>query len=350
MGELEVMVLLVSATVGTGIMSLPVDIVTAAGRDAWLSTVLALGLVLLPAVATAHVAARFPGHTLTQFLEHNWGKAAARGTAAAFAAHFVFLGAVALRSAGDQIKTILLPRTPLEIIVLALLLVAVYVAREGLAPIARMLTILFFVLPLPFVLLALSLKSATFDNVLPVLFDGPGPVLRGTAQTLFAFGGIEGLFVWVPAMRRPERAVRTAVYGLLIVGVIYLWTVWVTQVVFTPEQIVHMQLPIKAAIDTIDLPLVIFERLDVVLYSVWLTAAFTTILVLLHLASRFLQDLFGFRTETPLVLPLVPVMFTLALIPDDALSVARWADAAAVSEACLAIGFPLALWLVMRRR
>lgn len=347
-GETEVFILIVASLIGTGIMTLPARIIEVAGPDAWLSIMIAGAISLLVAVMITHTMRRFPRQTLVQFLESSWGRVAARTVGGLYSVHFVMLAAISLRAAADHFKLVLLPRTPVELIVVGLMVVSVYLAREGLEPIARMFTILLPTFLLPFFLMLLALKNATYDNLLPFMNNGVGPVFRGAYVALFSFAGFEGLFIWAAAMPRPQGATRAAVKGVGLVWLIYLWVIIATAVTFTPQQVKHLQVPVKAVIDTIDLPLLIFERFDVVLFAVWIGIAVTTIIAIIHLATRFLQDTVGFRTQTPLAFPLVPIIFTLALLPEDIIEVQLWTRVVEVASAISSLAFPFLLWIFVR--
>src|SRR5690606_21533151 len=136
------------------------------------------------------------------------GVVVARIIGAAYTLYGMFITGVTVGIACDQIKLTLLPLTPYELIAFSILLLAAYVAREGLEPMARMLTLLFPVIFLPITVLGLSLKGARLEHFLPVLGEGIGPVMKGSLSAMFTFLGFELLYVVANALRNPQTATR----------------------------------------------------------------------------------------------------------------------------------------------
>lgn len=346
----EITILTASTLIGVGIVTLPSVLAGAAGPNAWISVLIGWIIATVGAVAITKVMRRFPRQNLITVLERMWGKVAARSVGSVFAVYLLIALSTTVRQASDDIKTALLPRTPLEIIILSLLIVAVYVAREGIEPISRMLTLLFPLAFVPVLIAAVATKQSRLDNLLPVMADGIGPVFKGALLAIFSFVGFEGLFIWMASLKNPEEATRAAVKGVGLAGLVYTFFVVVSLTVFTPHQLTHLVVPFRDITDAIDLPLILFERLDVITFSVWITVLFTTLLVLIHLTSRFLQVTLGFRTHTPLVLPLIPIIYILALLPRNTEQTIVFQELVGWVGLALAVVFPLILWAVIALR
>lgn len=351
-GETELVILIASTLIGSGIVTLPAILAAEVGPDAWLSVLFAWVIALFAGTAVTQVMRQYPHQSVMSILEQTWGVVVARIIGAAYTLYGMFITGVTVGIASDQIKLTLLPLTPYELIAFSILLLAAYVAREGLEPMARMLTLLFPVIFLPITVLGLSLKGARLEHFLPVLGEGIGPVMKGSLSAMFTFLGFELLYVVANALRNPQTATRAVIKGISITGVVYLTIILVTTTIFTRAQAAALVVPLKSIIDTIDLPFVFLERFDVFIFALWITVSYTTILAQVYGVSRFLQETCGLRSQTPAVLPVVPIAFTVSILPESTLDLTELVELANNIGLIFGIVIPVSLWaaLGIRRR
>lgn len=351
-GETEIVVLVTSNMVGVGIITLPAVLARTAGPDAWISVLLACGLGLVGAYAITRILCRFPGKGLVSILTSTGTRWFGRSVGLIFGVYFIVTASISIGAASEQFKLTLLPNTPVEVIIFSLLLVVAYVARGGLEPISRTLIILFPLLFVPFAIILLALKDSHASNFLPVLAQPPINIVKGAIIGTFSFLGFEGLLVWATAMQQPKRLTRAALKGIYLAGILYLLLVVVATALFSQAQLEAMMIPIKSIVDSIATPLVLIERVDAVVFAIWITFGFSSLLLQVFTASRFLQDVMGLRSHTPLILPLLPIVFIISLIPKNTLTLEVMKTWTSPIGFFLAIVFPLIFWawLVVRDR
>lgn len=198
-----------------------------AGRDAWLSVVIAWFLDVLLAVVYAYMGVRFPGENMVQYSITILGKIGGRIVASIFLVFFLLCTSALIRSLCTLLIGEFFPRTPINVfLVICFILIGVG-AKKGLEAIARTSEILGPIYLLCFiVILAMAARLVNIDNLKPQLYEGWFPPLTG-APFLLSFISIciiMGMFI--PYCNKPENGLKgkfisvtlgSAVAGLLVV-------------------------------------------------------------------------------------------------------------------------------------
>ncbi len=233
---------------------------------------------------------------------------------------FSLLTSLAAREFGEVVITSVLRKTPLEVTVIVMLLLATLSSRNNQTTFTY---IHHFYLPLivfPCILIvALSLKNAQLTNLQPLWGNEPHGMLSGMLTIAGLFQGSFIHTIVIPAMRRPEKAMQASVWGMIIAGGLYFSIVTAAVGVFGPEETKLLLWPTLELAKTTALPGNILERLDAAFLAVWVTAVFTTLFSSYYLTIRAISRLFRLRDQKMLSLFILPFLFVLAMIPQNIL-------------------------------
>ena len=210
---------------------------------------------------------------------------------------------------------------------MTILLVAAYVARHGIEPIARTIEILFPVfIAISGLLIIGSMIEVDLRNLLPILNTSPKALVSETIQTSFGLEGQEILLMFLPFMAIPEKAYRV-VYGALACTLILRLALFIAAVGFFGVELTKTLVwPVEELSRSLTIGGTFIGRFDSLLIALWVTVAFSSILVFLYLASLTFSRVMKFREQSMTVLPLVPVIFIAALLPDSIVVTEEWAD------------------------
>lgn len=118
-------------------LQIPGLLIFHAGRDAWLSVIIAWLLDVLLAIVYAYMGIRFPGENFTQYSITILGKYLGRVVGAMFPIYFLMVASVLMRSISILITNMMLPKTPMEIVLLSGYMLIAYGVRKGIEVIAR---------------------------------------------------------------------------------------------------------------------------------------------------------------------------------------------------------------------
>ncbi|WP_127582544.1 GerAB/ArcD/ProY family transporter [Paenibacillus koleovorans] len=187
----------------------------------------------------------------------NWG---ARLLLAPFAIFTVCRLILLVRHQTNDISTILLPQTPPGVISMFYIALTFYAASKGIALIARVSVLIFFLF-IPFVpfSLLISMRNFQFTNIFP-LWDAtfsfvtqPSFYAGMYAHTGFLFLGLLSVGQGTP--------LRKIAPVLTLLALVYLLIVYVPLLIFGQETVEILVHPTLLASDTIDLEWVVFDWL-----------------------------------------------------------------------------------------
>lgn len=313
----QVVVILTSAINGTRILDLPRILVEDAGPDGWLSLLMGHLLAVGAAFLMIKLAQRFPRLTFVEYSQRILGPFLGALVCLGASLFWVLVTARIVRVFADVLKLFVFPRTPIELIIFLMLLLSLYVVRNGLEPMARMLEILFPIMVVTIGLVVLfAIPELDLSNLQPVLARGLGPVIRGGLRQSLEQRGIELFLVMIPFMLAPQRARAVLLAGL---GINYLLQalVFIVTIGVFGMHTKDLLWPVGMLAKFLAIPGGILERLEITFMVIWVTVASASLIVNNYLVCTALARLAKFRKQYPLAFPLAPIIFFIALIPDN---------------------------------
>jgi len=338
---------LISTIIGVGVLPLPLFAVRAAGTGAPLVTVLGILIASVGLWTITKLGMRFPNQSIIQYSEEIIGKWLAWVGCVMIIIFFSLLTSLAAREFGEVVITTVLKRTPLEITVIVMLLLATFSSRNNMTTFAYIHNFYLPLLVFPAILIvALSLKNADVINLLPVTGNDHHQMLPGILTIAGLFQGTFVYTIVIPAMRRPDRAMMASFWGMLIGGGLYLSIVVAALGVFGPEETKLLLWPTLELAKTTTLPGNILERLDAAFLAVWVTAVFTTLFSSYYFTIRAISKLFRLRDHKMLSLFILPYLFVLAMLPQNIIHMYQIIEWVSRAGLVITIGYPLILLLI----
>lgn len=346
--------LLFSSMVGVGILSLPQQVANQASVDGWVVIIVTGILAACSALLMVRIGERFPEKSLMEYSPILIGKPMGILLCLLFVIYFIVFASTVTRISADVTKLFLLDDTPVEVVILSTFLSSTYIIMHGINAIARFNQ---FIQPIAFLLLVLVLlltfSDADMGNNLPILGDGIRPVVASLPSTAFSFLGFETILFLLPFMRTPKKSSRVIISAFSMVIFIYVFIVIACVSVLGAKEVAYVNYPTLTIAKNIQFPGSFVERLESIMMISWVPFALTTMLLLHYCASLVLAKLLGLQEHRVISILLIPVIYLLAMLPQNVLQVGRWSQAVGAFGASLNILAIIVLWLgygVNRRR
>ncbi|WP_027084479.1 GerAB/ArcD/ProY family transporter [Cohnella panacarvi] len=342
--------ILVSTIIGVGVLALPLFAVRAAESGAPLVTAVSVLLAFVGLAVISLLGMRFPKQSITQYSEDIIGKWLGRLGSALLIGYFAILSALTAREFGEVVITSVLTRTPLEVTVIVMLLLAALATRNSVTTFAYIHHFYFPLLLFPALLIvALSLKNADGLNLQPMWgnVSWTRPELWEGLLTITAL--FQGSFIMtlvIPAMRRPEKALTASAWGMLIAGGLYVTIVAATVGVFGSEEIKNLLWPTLELAKGTSLPANVLERLDAAFLAVWVTAVFTTLFSSYFFTIKEASKLFRLGDHKMFSFFLLPTVYVMAMLPRSILHMYEIIENVGRIGLILTIGYPMLLWMI----
>ena len=195
---------------------------TGMGQDAWISVLMAMAFVLPVLLVYARIVELFPGMGFYEVILDLFGPVAGRLIIALFTWYAIHLSALVLRSFSEFIEIIAMPETPQLPLMVAMILVAAYIAKSGPQILGRWGVMAMAVLGLIVIMtIVLSMDHLEIDNLLPVM-EHSIPELAASARETYAYPFAE-LVVFLPiasGLRKGSSPYKIFLYGVLIGGLV----------------------------------------------------------------------------------------------------------------------------------
>lgn len=317
---IQAAIILISTIIGVGVLALSLFAVRAADSGAPLVTLLGIVIGSVGLGFITLLGMRFPTKSIIEYSEDLIGKWPARACSVLIITYFSVITALASREFGEVVITSILTKTPLEVTVIAMLLLAAITSRADMTTFTYIHHFYFPLILFPGLLIVVfSLKNAHVINLLPIWGNEPSGMSAGILTMAALFQGSFIMTIVIPAMRRPERAMMASVLGMAIAGGLYMLIVVATVGVFGAEETKNLVWPTLELAKTTSLPANILERLDGAFLAVWVTAVFTTLFSTYYLVVRSLSQLFRLRDHKLFSSFVFPFIFVIAMVPQNVL-------------------------------
>lgn len=335
-----------STIIGIGILSFPRYMAEAGDNGAPLVALAGTVIAFVSLHIVTSLCRKFPHENLFVFSRRLIGRAAADVMNALVFLFFTLLTALTLRQFGEVSVMVLFQKTPIEAVMLLMLLVTMLSTRRN---VVKFSYIHYFYLPfiiapvLGIVLIALG--DIDVQNLLPV---AGGTLFSFTKGALNASGLLQSSFIVVliiPFMKNPGKAPLIGGISVGIIGLLYVLLTVASIGIFGPEETKLLFYPTLETARSAQIGFGI-ERLDALFLIIWVISVFTTTYTTYYLSSYCLRELTGFRDQRFTSSLLLPYVYILALIPGNVFQTYDIAYYLGIAGLGLLTGYPLLLSFV----
>ncbi|SCZ00080.1 GerAB/ArcD/ProY family transporter [Alkaliphilus peptidifermentans] len=310
--------ILILIMLGTGVLTLPRSLAEAAGADGWIILLVGGLLISLIAIAQAYIVKSLPGKNYMEIITATLSKPVAYIYIVFLVLFLIMLNGFLVRIFAEVVKMFLLFRTPLEVIIVSVLLVTVYLVRQGIEPLARMADLLLPTISiLSLVLFALTIRSGDLKNLLPVFQVSLKQIVEAIPLVLFSFLGFEFVLIFGTYVNKPEKLTKSSGGAVLFILLIYSVLNLATMLTFGTEQTVHLIWPTLTLFKTIEFPGLFIENVEAFVMALWVFIVFMSIAPLYLAKVVLLSDLIKTKEFNFFALPLIPLVYLASLIGDS---------------------------------
>lgn len=314
-------VLVILITIGDAVLVLPATVTKEANQDAWLATILALGLGLGVIYLFIIVSRLYPKLSFVQYSIEILGKWFGSIVSIFFLGYLFFSITAHVRELGDFVTTQILIQTPIQVIIFLFIIIIMMGVRSGLEPIARTSELLFPIVCFFLILLfILVFPNIHVDWVRPILENGIKPVLKGTlAATAFPFMELVVFLMILPSVNQKNKLKKGFFVGAIIGGIILFLVVLLCILVLGKGATIRSLYPtfILARVIHIDN---MIQRIEGIFATIWIITVYLKITLYtyaLHLGFVHLLKLNGYRILT---LPFGMILFASTILASPNIS------------------------------
>lgn len=301
--------LMLQSQIGVGILSLPFAVHTIAKGDGWISTIIAGILTQIWLLLFLKLVRLFPEKNIFQIIISLFGRIIGTLFTAAYVIYFTAIAGLVAVLQTDLINEWILTLTPFWVIYLLIIITSVYLAKDNILMIARFFSlstgvILFFLL-----LITTVYREINVSYIMPIGQEGIKNILFASKDVLIALIGFEIILTIYPLLKKKKNTVKTLTYANITVIIIYTFLVFTSLVVFSPQEIALVPVPVLYMLKAISFEVI--ERLDLIFLSIWVIPMTNSFIIYLYQASIGLKELFQANSHSLFVpIIVVPIFFS----------------------------------------
>ncbi|GGE33514.1 germination protein GerKB [Pullulanibacillus camelliae] len=349
----QFIILVMLFTIGSNILDAPFVITNVANQSGWLAGILGWGVGILLVWLYSTVAQQFPKQTFIEYSQAVLGKALGNALNLFYVIYYFFLSSVMVGLIISFLNLQILPRTPMEVIGISFLLIAITGVHYGLGVIGRSAEIFFpwisTFLCLMFILL---LPQINLSHLTPILDGGVRPIFRAA----FTFLGLPFLelpifLMIIPYVDNQKHIKKCFLLGTLLGGLVLVSTIFLCILVLGAQLTSLNQYPSYQLGKEISIGNFI-QRIEVMVAIIWILTIFYKLSICLFVTSHGLSKLLHLKEQRSVLLPLILIISVITRIisPNqsfyDQFIRYYWAPASLP----IGLGIPLLLLIVGRLR
>lgn len=321
----QIMILLILDMFGAASLVTPRIAVEYGEQDGWILIIVAGLLAMIYGWVITKLTRMFPHKTFTEYTEEITSKFFAILLSILFLIKLLIIGSFELRIFGELTNQMLLNRTPIEVVLLLILLVSVYLARKGYEVRARVGELLIYMAFIPIVIVfGFGLFSVELTNLAPFFVAEYKEIINGSYAVSLRFLSIELILIAAAFLTEPQKITKASLKSIGIVTVMHLVIYFVTIGTFGVRETANHIWPVIPMMKVINLPQIFVDRQDALMMTFWMFTAFVYFNGIVFFSSFLIQDILGLKYRDYIVLPLVLIFYVLALIPDNIIQTYNW--------------------------
>lgn len=299
------------------LLTYPRTIIDLGGTAGWVIVIIAALVGLLGFQIIASLLKRFPGQNIIEAGKSAAGPIVGSIAAIIYLSFFISATSLFLREFSESIKVMSLPKTPISVLMIVILICAaiiVYLGLEVLARTASVVSVLMLVVIIAIV--AFLIPHYNTSYIFPLLGKGPGKLLTwgaikssGFSELLFAGLIVSSVGGWKQVGRAGKIAL---IISLLLTSIVIALIIMVLGTSAGEE----IYLPIFTATKVIFFGR-FFQRVEAFFLIFWVPVG------LLYVAGGFYASVITFskmckiQYYKPLIPAFAVLIFTLAILPHD---------------------------------
>jgi len=313
----QMALLIVPTIIATAVLVVPAITGKFAGRDLWISPILAS----LNGFFTTFIAYRlhkyFPKETVIQYSGHIIGRLPGKAIGLVYLFFFLHVCGIICREYADFVIGSFLPKTPMTIVIGSLVLVCAFAIHGGVEVLGRAAQLLVPLFMLPPLLFFLLLQDFKIENIFPIMEHGIMPSLLGAVVPQAWFSEIFLISMLLPFLTDHEKGGKSSMAAVIFSMFILVFTNIVNIFLFGGTVSAYTY-PVFTAFRYIGLAS-FFEHLESFVIAFWVLGIFIKIAVFYYAFVLGTAQWLRLSDYRPLTLPLgfLVTIFSIWVSPNE---------------------------------
>jgi spore germination protein (amino acid permease) len=252
----QLTLILVGSMIGTGALTLPLDVIKTAQQDGWISCIIGSVYPFYMVFIAQHIHKKFPGENILMLYKRYLGKIWGNVLNFVFILYFLLMGTEVAAGMTNVLLIYMTSFLTRYKIILILLLAPAFVAYKGLKTLGRVNEVVFYSTLIAFLIPIPALKNGSVLNLMPVFGSGVVNIIKTVKDTALAYGGIEIIFLIYPFLKNNKKLKKCGITSVIITGIVYTWFTFISIFYLGVDIIPKFLWPIVTVAEAITIPII----------------------------------------------------------------------------------------------
>ena len=314
----QVEIFLILQMLNTTILFLPKIAGDYVGRNGYILPLLAIILGVIYIFCIEGITKQFPRDTLVEFLPKIVPKFIAYIIVVLFVIKIAIITGLEARMLGEMISQVLLPKTPVQLIILVMLLSVAYLVKSGIEAIGRMGEVLIYFIAVPLILVfLLVVPHGEYMQLMPFFQTNLRGIGMGTFVVSLIFMPLEIMLMLAGLMKETKKVRRAMLVAVITIGIASAIIVLLTYVGVGFNETQRQVWPVLTLMQSMSLNGSMVENQEILMMTGWIFSIFIYLSSGIYFTSLIGSRSFKYKRENIFVLPIVPIIYFIAMIPEN---------------------------------
>lgn len=294
-------------------LMMPIILSEVDGPVGWISIILG-AVILLPTIRPINkIMDNYKEDTIVGISSHLLPKYISKTIGAYYIILFIIANSLLMKDFAEQIKLLMLFKTPISFIIITILLTASYAAKKGIQTISQIAHITVLIAFIPYLaVIIFSAYYSNYTNVFPIYPVDIEGVVKSVPNTLFGFFGYAILMFSNRHVSKTEKNVMLNKKFIVISMGIYMACYILIVIKFGMEEAVNLVWPFLSVMKFVNIPGFFFESTEIVGMSFQIIVTFTCVSILMYFTNLAIQETLETKENGYFIFIQIPILYIMA--------------------------------------
>lgn len=295
-------------------LNLPMQFVQIGGTAAWLAAVYTAILSFIVFFIVSQLFKRFPNKDIYEIGKETAGKAGQIIIGIVLAGYSLFAISIILREFSEDLKTIVMPLSPLSLLATFFIISAVISVNLGLETLLRVSAVFVPIITVGYFIIIFGVSPYyDFTRIMPILGSGLTDILGQGFPRISLYTAILILYLLAPFLKTYDNFKKVGYWTLGLSNFFIITSVLAFTIVIPYPTSSETYLPIYALSRLIHVGR-FFDRVESVFMPIWVLAAAIYLSIAFFVVCYSIMKGFDLPSMKPLIIPVAIIAFTLSFI------------------------------------
>ena len=298
-------------------MLMPLLLSEVDGPVGWITIIVAAFILYLAIKPINKMLLKYKEDTVIGISDKLFPKFIARLIGIYYILMLLIANSILMKDFAEQIKLMMLFKTPLSSIVIVILLTTSYATKKGIKTIANISSVTVLIAFIPYLLIIIfSTYYADYSNVFPIYPIDVSGVLKSIPGAILGFFGFSILMFSNCKVTVVEKNTMINKRFIIISMLLYIASYLMIIVKFGIKESVHLVWPFLSVMKFVNIPGFFFESTEIIGLSFQFIVTFSCICIIAYFTNLAMQETFKTRENGFFIYIQIPILFILsALLP-----------------------------------